>query len=364
MTVIYVEQLNKSYRRRLPVADGAPWPQRLRDRWRPSFESKPAVTNLSFSIESGEKIAFIGPNGAGKSTTLKMLTGILYPTDGYAEVAGFIPWQERQELSHYIGIVFGQRSQLWSNLSVQDGLLLLGRLYDMNRPDIVHRIHELSEVFNLSDLLAQPVRSLSLGQRMRAELAASLIHRPEILFLDEPTIGLDITSKTLLRQHLNHLTATEGVTILLTSHDVGDIEEIADRVMVINHGELVFDDSLAALNQNYLTHKLVRLHFTQPVSQNEMQLLMPLGVSLQSLGDRQAEVSIDLARTNVPKVLGKLLAQLPVHDVTVDNPPLEQIIQTIYQQPKSVGMAGGAAGAGDLADQPATTVYDAGHGHA
>jgi ABC-2 type transport system ATP-binding protein len=134
--------------------------------------------------------------------------------------------------------------------------------------------------------------------------------------------------------------------------------------MVINHGELVFDDSLAALNQNYLTHKLVRLHFTQPVSQNEMQLLIPLGVSLQSLGDRQAEVSIDLARTNVPKVLGKLLAQLPVHDVTVDNPPLEQIIQTIYQQPKSVGMAGGAAGAGDLADQPATTVYDAGHGHA
>ncbi|MBM3602698.1 MAG: ATP-binding cassette domain-containing protein [Alphaproteobacteria bacterium] len=333
MTVILVDQLCKSYRQRVPLTSGAPWPERLRDRWRPSFVSKPAVTNLSFSVESGEKIAFIGPNGAGKSTTLKMLTGILYPSDGYAEVAGLIPWQERHELALYIGIVFGQRSQLWSNLTVHEGLMLLGRLYGMAQQDIQDRLAELAQVFHLAELLAQPVRSLSLGQRMRAELAASLIHRPEILFLDEPTIGLDITSKTLLRQHLNYLTQAEGVTILLTSHDVGDIEEIADRVIVINHGQLVFDDSLAALNQNFLTHKLVRLHFTQPVGHDQFEALIPHGVTLVCLEDRLAELNIDLAITNVPQVLGQLLAQLPVHDVNVDNPPLEQIIQTIYQQP-------------------------------
>jgi ABC-2 type transport system ATP-binding protein len=328
---ILVDGLVKSYRRRLPQEQGLSWQQRLQQRWRPAYELVPAVTALSFAVRAGEKLAFIGPNGAGKSTTLKMLTGILYPTAGHATVAGLVPWQQRQALAHHIGIVFGQRSQLWANLPVRDGLQLLGRLYGLPSATLRARIAELAAVFALQDLLDQQAGKLSLGQRMRAELAASLLHRPKILLLDEPTIGLDISSKTQLRAHLNQLAAAEGVTILLTSHDVGDIEEVADRVMVINHGQLVFDNSLLALTQQFLTHKLVRLHFAAPMRGDDLQRLLPHGVALSVLDQRSAELNIDLAAVSLPELLGRLLPQLPVQDMTIDNPPLEQMIQRIYQ---------------------------------
>src|SRR5262249_31130071 len=199
----------------------------------------PAVQGVSFAVGRGERVAFIGPNGAGKSTTLKMLTGILRPTAGHAEVAGLVPWQQRRRLARHIGILFGQRSQLWYHLPVRTSFDLLGRIYGLTRARQAERQERLAHAFAIRDLLDRPVSQLSLGQRLRCEVAASLLHAPAILLLDEPTIGLDVTAKAALRDHLNALSREENTTILLTSHDTGDIERICERVILIDHGRLL-----------------------------------------------------------------------------------------------------------------------------
>jgi ABC-2 type transport system ATP-binding protein len=182
----------------------------------------PAVKNISFDIQAGERVAFIGPNGAGKSTTLKMLSGIMTPTSGHARVAGLVPWHDRKKLAHHIGLVFGQRSQLWYHLPVRHSFDLLGKIYGLNQESYDKQLALLEQNFNLTPLLDKTVKSLSLGQRMRCEIAASLIHDPKILFLDEPTIGLDVTTKAELREHLKHINQNHGTTIILTSHDTDD----------------------------------------------------------------------------------------------------------------------------------------------
>ncbi|HEU4619150.1 MAG TPA: ATP-binding cassette domain-containing protein [Gammaproteobacteria bacterium] len=215
-------------------------------------ESFTAVDRICFSITAGERVAFIGPNGAGKSTTLKMLTGLLYPTSGSARVAGFVPWKERRRLAYEIGIVFGQRSQLWYHLRVRDSFELLAKIYGLDAKLYRARAAHVAEVLRIGGLLDAPVKSLSLGQRMRCEIAAALLHRPKILFLDEPTIGLDVTAKALLREHLKHLAEAEDTVILLTSHDMGDIEQICARVILVNHGRLLLDKPLEELRSSFL----------------------------------------------------------------------------------------------------------------
>jgi ABC-2 type transport system ATP-binding protein len=218
-----------------------------------------AVDHIDFGIDAGERVAFIGPNGAGKSTTLKMLTGLLYPSSGSARVAGFVPWAERSRLAYEIGIVFGQRSQLWYHLRVRDSFALLGKIYGLDAGTYRARTAELAEVLRIGDLLESPVKSLSLGQRMRCEIAAALLHRPKILFLDEPTIGLDVTAKALLREHLKHLAEAEDTVIVLTSHDTGDIEEICARVILVNHGRVLLDQPLATLRSTLLREQRLPL---------------------------------------------------------------------------------------------------------
>src|SRR3989344_1199630 len=218
-----------------------------------------AVNNISFSVKHGERVAFIGPNGAGKSTTIKMLTGILFPTGGKVDILGFDPTKERKELAYQIGTVFGQRSQLLPNLPITDSLEFFGVMYDMPEKEIKKRIAELVELFDLSSFITQPVRKLSLGQRMRAEVAASLIHKPKIILLDEPTIGLDVVAKKSLRDLLLKINKEENTTIFLPSHDVGDIETLCDRTIVINHGTIIKDLPTDELAKTFVYEKYIDL---------------------------------------------------------------------------------------------------------
>ncbi len=210
-----------------------------------------AVNNISFDIARGERVAFIGPNGAGKSTTIKMLTGILYSNIGEIRVLGLNPSKDRKKLAYKIGTVFGQRSQLFPNLPLTDSLKFFGVMYDLNTKQIKKRSEELIELFDLESFMYQPVRKLSLGQRMRAEIAASMIHKPEIIFLDEPTIGLDVVAKKALRELLMKINREEGTTIFLTSHDVGDIEHLCERTVIINHGRILADVPTSSLGDNH-----------------------------------------------------------------------------------------------------------------
>ena len=242
---VQLTRVSKSFRVPRPRRGGLA--ARARDLLRPQTEAVVAVDDLSFSIAPGERVAFIGPNGAGKSTTLKVLAGILRPDAGEVRVLGFVPSDDRRRLAFHIGTVFGQRSQLWYQLPPRDTFELLGRVYEIDRPQHRRRIEMLTALFELDALVDTPVRHLSLGERMRCEIVASLLHSPRLLFLDEPTIGLDVSAKATIRDLLRTESERERVTLLLTSHDTGDIERVCTRVIVINHGRLLWDGPVTAL---------------------------------------------------------------------------------------------------------------------
>ncbi len=225
-----------------------------------------AVDSISLNIEEGQSVAFIGPNGAGKSTTIKMLTGILHPSGGNASVLGFTPWKERTKLAYHIGAVFGQRSQLWYHLPPKDTFELLARIYNLDLKEYATRRDMLIERFGIAPFLTTPVRKLSLGQRMRAEVAASLLHKPKVIFLDEPTIGLDVVARQELRDLIREWNRNEGLTVFLTSHDAGDIEHVAKRVIIINHGQVVLDDKVSKVRRQYLGSKVLNIKFHETPS--------------------------------------------------------------------------------------------------
>ena len=287
-----------------------------------------AVKNISFEIEAGESVAFIGPNGAGKSTTLKMLTGILYPNSGAAEVAGYTPWEERSKLAREIGVVFGQRSQLWSNLPVMDSYRLLGAMYGVEGKALDSRVAVLDDMLDLKGFMNQSARSLSLGQRMRCEIAASLLHSPKIIFLDEPTIGLDIESKIALRINLQRLAQEEKASIMLTSHDSGDIEEICQRVIMIDHGVIKQDAPLKTLREDFDRFKILTLH-----SDAQLDLAtLPEGCSVEENSARKIQIKIDRNQASLRGVTAELLTQYNVQDFSVENMPLDALIQLLYVQ--------------------------------
>ena len=257
-----VQELSKSFRARQPR--GAGFRARVADVFAPVTRELLAVDHISFRIAEGERVAFIGPNGAGKSTTLKILAGILYPTSGHVTVAGFVPWENRHALGFAVGTVFGQRSQLWYQLAPRDTLELLARVYELPRDVWRARLDALVHAFELEPLLDRPVRQLSLGERMRCEVAASLLHAPSVLFLDEPTIGLDVTAKATIRELLHARSVQDGTTLLLTSHDTGDIEHVCDRVVIIHRGRILLDATVTELRQRYRTVTLGGLTIDYP----------------------------------------------------------------------------------------------------
>lgn len=270
-----------------------------------------AVDHVSFEIKKGECVAFIGPNGGGKSTTVKMLTSILHPTSGTAEVLLLNPWKDRKKLCYKIGAVFGQKSQLYYHLPSRFAFHLLAAAYDIDDKQAQERIKSLVQLFEIEDLVDRPVRTLSLGQRMRAEIVAALIHRPEILFLDEPTIGLDIEAKNLLRRFLKKINEQEGITIFLTSHDTGDIENITSRILLINKGKLMIDSNINQLKQNSLFHKYIQVDYAS--------------------GNHE-KIMIDNNFNTMNKTLQKLLSSPDVIDLRIENQPLESIISDLFKK--------------------------------
>lgn len=288
-----------------------------------------AVNDISFSVEAGETVAFIGPNGAGKSTTIKMLTGILYPNSGSIKICGLTPIKDRNALAYKIGTVFGQRSQLLPNLPVTESMEMFGAMYDMSKEDLKKRINELVELFDLKSFINQPVRKLSLGQRMRAEIAVSLLHRPKIIFLDEPTIGLDVVSKKNLRDLLLKINKEENVTIFLTSHDTEDIQSICSRCIIINHGTIVMDTSTKDLMNKYVKNKNITI--TPELTFKEFPELSK-GIDYIEKHKDQIIVNVDTEIVSVQNALQELIKKLPVDDITVDNESLENIIRGIYEE--------------------------------
>ena len=288
-----------------------------------------AVRSVSFAIRAGERIAFIGPNGAGKSTSIKMLTGILHPSSGTAEVLGMVPWQQRRALTRRVGALFGQRSQLWFELSPHETFRMLGAIYGLDADRLRQRMAPLGELLDAGDLFDVPVRALSLGQRMRCELAACLLHQPEVLFLDEPTIGLDLVAKQRFRELLVRLNSEQGTTIFLTSHDVADIEQVAERAIVINHGVVIYDDEVAAMRRMLLSTKHVAVALASPAPMPTLS-----GVTVVEHSDAILRVVVDTAARPIREVLDTLLADLDMTDISVTDPPLEQVIAEIYARPR------------------------------
>jgi ABC-2 type transport system ATP-binding protein len=296
----------------------------------PDKKSIVAVDDISFEVPAGQRLAFIGPNGAGKSTTIKMLAGILYPTAGSVSVLGLDPSRERKKLAYKIGTVFGQRSQLLPNLPLNDSLEFFGAMYDMPSRATRTRIGELTEAFDLKEFINQPVRKLSLGQRMRGEFAASLIHSPQIVFLDEPTIGLDVVAKKSFRDLLLKANKELGTTLFLTSHDVGDIESLCERTIVINHGKLVLDLPTEKLSGEFVRQKTIELVASEAFLEFPP---LPEGLSYAHQSPRRVIVKVDLKKFATQEALRLLLSFYKAEDITVTNPDLEEVIREIYERP-------------------------------
>ena len=287
-----------------------------------------AVKGVSFSIQPGEIVGFLGPNGAGKTTTLKMLSGILYPTSGKATVLGYTPWERKNPYLRQVSLVMGQKNQLWWDLPAVDSFLLLKEIYEL--PDAVYqkRVTELTELLDLGPLLSTQVRKLSLGERMKCELVAALLYAPKVVYLDEPTIGLDVVSQSRVREFLKTFQEREGSTIILTSHYMQDIQALCDRVIIIDHGLVKYDDRLDKLVAQYSDSKLLRLTFEQPVSESD---LTPFGKVIHFDG---GQATVEVPRRESARAAGAILTRLPVADIAIDEVEAEEIIRRMFTEGK------------------------------
>lgn len=292
----------------------------------PRRRTTEAVAGISFDVEPGEITAFIGPNGAGKSTTIKLITGILFRDAGSVSVLGMDPQRHRRQLAYRIGTVFGQKSQLWFHLPPLDTFRLMADIYDLPRATAARRIDELSEVFGIGDYLDVPVRKLSLGERIRCEIAASLLHDPEVLFLDEPTIGLDVVVKARIRDLIQRINRERGTTVFLTSHDAGDIEKICRRAIVINHGTIVWDGTIKAMKYAYFARKIIDLKLDAP-----LRLDLP-GVTTVKSQPYAAKLEVDTDTVDLSHVTSRILATNQVVNIAISNPPMEEVISRIYAE--------------------------------
>lgn len=325
MNAIEVKNLNKGFKTRVKEKG---FKGNIKNIFKPKYKVKKAVNNISFSVEKGEVVAFIGPNGAGKSTTTKMLTGILYPSSGDISVMGINPVKERKKLSYEIGTVFGQKEQLWVHLTPYDNFKFFGAIYDIPAKVVEKKIEEFNEIFELQDFINIPVRNLSLGQRIRCEIVASLIHEPKILFLDEPTIGLDPVVKENIRVLIKRLNKEKKTTIFLTSHDVGDIEKLCKRVIIVNDGKIVLDDTMENLKYHYLNKKIVEVKMKEQVNLDDED-----GIVILKDKGYNLKIEVDTTKRDISDVIN-LLDTDKIIDINISNIPLENIISSIYKGDK------------------------------
>ena len=294
--------------------------------FKPNYNVINAVNDITFSVQEGEIIAFIGPNGAGKSTTIKMLTGILYPSSGTINVMGINPSKQRKKLAYNIGTVFGQKEQLWMHLTPYDNFKFFGAIYDLEDWQIEKKIEEYNKVFNLEMFINTPVRNLSLGQRIRCEIVASLIHEPKILFLDEPTIGLDPVVKENIRELIKKMNKEYNTTIFLTSHDIGDIEKLCKRVIIINNGKIILDDTMRKLKYNYLNKKIIDVRTKKKINLHNSE-----EYKIIKNADNSLKIELDTTKSNVMNII-KQIDEEEILDINISNIPLENIITEIYKK--------------------------------
>ena len=297
----------------------------MRSLFRRSYRMVKAVDAISFSIAAGERVGFLGPNGAGKTTTLKMLSGLLYPTAGSARVAGHVPFDRSAPFLRSIMLVAGQKQQLLWDLPPIDTFDLNRAIYGVARPDYQRTLDELVHLLKLESLLHKPVRQLSLGERMKCELAAALLHRPSVLFLDEPTIGLDVTMQVAVREFIRRYNEQHEATVILTSHYMEDVAALCPRIIVIDHGHIVYDGSLAELVRTTRPEKRVRLTFGADV---ESRALTLPGTRIVANAGREAQLSV--VQRELQSVVARVLAELPVLDLTIEDPPLEEVLSDLF----------------------------------
>jgi ABC-2 type transport system ATP-binding protein len=325
--IIQVKRLTKVYR----VPERAPGlGASVRSLFKPHYSDIPAVTDISFTVEPGEIVGLIGPNGAGKTTTLKMLSGLLYPTSGDAQVAGYIPWQRQPNYLRRISMVMGNRSALNWDIPPLDSFRVLSQIYRVPPDQYRQTLDELIATLDMEALLKKPVRNLSLGERMKCELVAGLLYQPDILFLDEPTLGLDVAMQRRLRTFLKTYNQQHTVTVILTSHYMADVTALCPRVMLIHHGSLIYDGALQTLAARLAPFKLVRLQFNTPVENfDDFVAQWP---AVEQLPMENSLRILRVPRADVPQVTARLLESLPVADLAVEDPPIEAVIDQIYAE--------------------------------
>ncbi|MBW5445663.1 ATP-binding cassette domain-containing protein [Cohnella sp. CFH 77786] len=312
----------------------------LKDLFKREHTEVAAVKDISFQIPQGEICGYIGENGAGKSTTIKMLTGILVPTSGKILVNGYVPYKEREEFVRGIGVVFGQRSQLWWDIGVIESFRLLRKVYRVSEADFRARLDELVETLQLQELLNRPVRKLSLGQRMRCELVAALLHQPSILFLDEPTIGLDIVVKTEIREFLKKLNREHGTTILLTTHDLQDIEALCSRVIMLDDGRIIYDGGLDELKDRWGKGREVQFQFNDPVAIADLSRLTE-GLEVRWSKENELTAKVWIPRElNVSEVLSRVVGTKDISDIKIFETNTDEIVREIYQSGSAAAPVG------------------------
>ncbi len=321
MAIIEVERLSKTYvtHRREEGALGA-----LKSLLTRQKVEVHAVQEVSFTIEEGELVGFLGPNGAGKTTTLKMLSGILYPTSGRATVMGYVPWERKPAFQRQMSIVMGQKMQLWWDLPAYESFVLLKELYEVDDRTFERRVNELAEMLDIKKLLHTQVRRMSLGERMKCELLAALLHAPKVVFLDEPTIGLDVVSQKRIREFLKEYNRQAKTTILLTSHYMQDIQELCQRVIIIDHGRIIFDNTLQTLVEQYSDSKLLKLTFDRSVTREQLERFG----RVCEMDDLRAVIEVPRSRTTL--IASQVLSELPVVDIVIDEVEAEEVIRDIF----------------------------------
>jgi ABC-2 type transport system ATP-binding protein len=289
-----------------------------------------AVDHVSFSINAGEMVGYIGANGAGKSTTIKVLTGILVPGGGRVLANGYVPYRDRRHYTQHIGVVFGQRTQLWWDIAVIESFKLLKELYEVPEQQYRSRLDFFCEILNLKEYLHTPVRKLSLGERMRCDLAASLLHNPPLLFLDEPTIGLDVVAKDRIREFLKEINRTQGTTVLLTTHDLSDIEELSKRIIIIDKGRILFDGDLESMKKRLAKYNQVKFYLKDRSQIARLAEITKNGIACQRVDELTYLMRFDRDEHSTAEVIRDLVNQLEVRDIFVEEEPIEDIVKRIY----------------------------------
>ena len=324
---ISLHQLSKTYK--VSEREGG-FGSAFRSFFRRKYRDVEAVKGVTFTIQPGEIVGFLGPNGAGKTTTLKMLAGLLHPTAGKANVLGYTPWERKTGYLQSMTLVMGQRSRLAWDIPAADSFLLNQAIYRL--PDNVYKatLKELEELLEIGPVMKKPVRNLSLGERMKVELAAGLLHRPKVLFLDEPTIGLDITAQQRIREFLHEYNRRTGATVLLTSHYMADVVALCERIIIIHHGQLKYDGPISALSRRIAPFKRIGVKLGDPCPCDLSQYGTPVSNGSEEHEGQMSYVQVPAA--DVAKITARMLADLPIHDLTIEDPPIESVIERAFQE--------------------------------